>query len=579
MKRHWLIGCICLALAGLAPTARAAERRWSDPVPLLGEPIYYVLAATAVSSSGDTVAVWMEPSIGVWALVQDPSGPVGQAQALDFGYEPDVSTDGAGGATAVWSGAGIYAASLAPAGTFDDPVEVASAGRHPKIDLNEAGAGAVSFGTDSGVKVAFRPAGGSFSAPVTISDPLPMQPQYDRDSAVTSDGRAVVAWIEQPSGQLPRLRAASGSQSSGFSTPVPLSDPTLLAEGAEVAADGEGRAVIVWTERMPEARYGRVRMSLVQSGQAPSPAQNVPFADESSSEGNVGVSAAGEVLVAYVRRTPSTSESGPGVPHVVTAPFGGGFSAPEPLGGIIAGSKIDLAVAPDGQAIAAWEHFGNPSGLETARRGTSGGFGQQQDLRHGCGNGYRSSLAIGPGGEAAATVALFGESGGAESLELVLDTESDASLQRSCAIPSVYVTDPYHAPAPPPPAPPYVPPPPGPVDRTRPIVRLESLRATLRSASAVVGCNENCGVLLKARISSRRGARPFATLKLGAALVAGRYPRIALVLDAKARNTARRLLRRRRSLFVDLRADARDTAGNRTVKRLTGRLKRPRRAR
>ena len=175
------------------------------------------------------------------------------------GFDPRVKVDGSGNVHAVWTrsdGANfrIQYATRTPAGSWSAPVNISDPGQSadgPQLAVDPSGNVLAVWSRSDGsflrVQAAFKPAAGSFAAPVTISDPGfdAFEPQVDFDSA----GKAIAAW-SRFDGAFLRTQASvrTAGAGGGFQPEVTLSEPGQDANDPQVAAgpNVDANGVVVW---------------------------------------------------------------------------------------------------------------------------------------------------------------------------------------------------------------------------------------------------------------------------------------------------------------------------------------------
>jgi hypothetical protein len=176
------------------------------------------------------------------------------------GFEPDVAVDPSGNVVAVWtrsdgsffriqSSNRTANGSWAPAVTLSDPGQSAS---NPDVAIDNSGNAMVAWsrtdGTNIRIQTSFRPFGGSFAAPVTISDPGfdATKPAIDFDNT----GKALITW-QRFDGTKLRVQATTRSAGAGgtFANENTLSDPGQDAFNpqADAGPNVDANGVIAWT--------------------------------------------------------------------------------------------------------------------------------------------------------------------------------------------------------------------------------------------------------------------------------------------------------------------------------------------
>jgi hypothetical protein len=104
-----------------------------------------------------------------------------------------------------------------------------------------------SNGTNYQTQTAYRPAGGSWQAPLTLSET-----GYDAGGsqiAVDSEGDAAAVWETFPPASSRTIQAAVKSHSSTWSAPVTLADIGEPVGKPQISIDSRGDAVAVWEEQ------------------------------------------------------------------------------------------------------------------------------------------------------------------------------------------------------------------------------------------------------------------------------------------------------------------------------------------
>jgi hypothetical protein len=176
------------------------------------------------------------------------------------GFEPDVAVDPSGNVISVWTRSDgsffriQYSTRTAtgawtPAQTISDPNQSAS---NPDVAIDNSGNALVAWsrsdGTNIRIQAAFRPSGGSFAAPVTISDPGfdATKPAIDFDSS----GKALITW-QRFDGAVLRVQATTRGAGAGGTY---LNETTISPGGqdgfnpqADAGPNVDTNGVVVWT--------------------------------------------------------------------------------------------------------------------------------------------------------------------------------------------------------------------------------------------------------------------------------------------------------------------------------------------
>ncbi len=202
---------LAMAAATLAMAAPAhAAPQWLTPQTLSQPGQDASKQQVAFDQGGDAVAVWQSsgPQTVIMASARPAGGVFSAPQTLSdpsaYSTSPDVASDAQGNSIAVWL-------------HFD--------------------------GANARVQAAYRPAGGSFGAPQTLS-PAGYEAREPR-VAMNATGEAVLVW-SLGSGLSEEVQAASAAPGGLFGTPVDLTGFTTVASVARVALDSQGDAIAVW---------------------------------------------------------------------------------------------------------------------------------------------------------------------------------------------------------------------------------------------------------------------------------------------------------------------------------------------
>ena len=287
------------------------------------------------------------------------------------GFQPEIGVDGQGDVVAVWiqsdgADALVHTSSRPAGGVWSTPVPLSEPGRDAeaaRVAVNARGdAVAVWFtrldGTKTRVESAFRPAGGDWSGPLTVSDP----DEYSSDArvAIDSRGNAVVVWTHYipDNASTEWIETASRSRGGSWSAPVALSEPRSL--DPHVVVDTEGNALAVWTRF--DGTNHRVQSADRPAGGSWSTPVDVSVPGQDSLWPEVALDGQGNGVAAWIGRDAVGQV-------VLTADrsAGGAWSAPVTLSE--AGRTAldpELAVGDQGNAVVAWRLL--PSGSDVRDR-------------------------------------------------------------------------------------------------------------------------------------------------------------------------------------------------------------------
>jgi hypothetical protein len=325
-------------------------------------------AAVAEDGAGEALAVWddsVEKSnlIVEAALVNDGlrSAPSKLSAPGQNAVLPTLAVDERGDAVVAWirsnGSHNVVQASFRPAGgSFGAPVNLSAESANanaPKAAIDSAGEAIVVWEqnnvSNEVVEDATHPASGtSFTAAVALSNPAEgaIQPAV----AVNSEGDTAVTWVRLGSSDVvqARVRPSGGK----FSAAATLSGEGLNAEHPQVALDGHGNPTVIW------ARNFVIQYVNGTAAGVFSPAVNLAFEAWYPS---IAEDAAGDTLVGY-----PTVQS---VPSADTAfrPAGGTFGPYDqislPSQSVLNGEgDVSLAISSDGDGAVGF--LGEESGGE-----------------------------------------------------------------------------------------------------------------------------------------------------------------------------------------------------------------------
>jgi hypothetical protein len=219
---------------------------------------------------------WLAAFAFAVALVAFPSTAFGTPQFLSAanvsdpgqdGFEPQVAVDGSGNAVAVWTRSDgtnfrIQSSNRTPNGAWSVPQTVSDPGQAastPKLAIDSAGNALTAWtrfdGTKLRIQASYRPAGGSFATPVTVS--ASGQDASEPAVAMDGNGKGIVVWERFDGSQTSppqcclRVQAAIRSAGAGgtFAAVATLSDAGKDAFTPQVSAgpDVDANAAICWT--------------------------------------------------------------------------------------------------------------------------------------------------------------------------------------------------------------------------------------------------------------------------------------------------------------------------------------------
>jgi hypothetical protein len=192
------------------------------------------------------------PSGGSW---QTPV-TIGEVDTM-MAPEPWVAVDSQGDATATWTAGGtIYSAFKPAGGSWQVPVQLSGAEAFvPQAAVDAQGDATVVWvhynGSTFVVQSAYRPAGGSWETPTDLSQSG--EEGGDPQIALDAHGDAMVVWDGHPSEYEDVARMAYRPVGGGWQAPVDISDEGEQIQALQVAFDAQGDAMVVWAGSTREA--------------------------------------------------------------------------------------------------------------------------------------------------------------------------------------------------------------------------------------------------------------------------------------------------------------------------------------
>jgi hypothetical protein len=406
-------------LCSLAPfmwASPAQASTWSAPTTL--ETPQEVAAAPVVSvdSKGNALASWtiFDDSGGdsfccyrVQTAFRPAGGsfesPVTVSEPGRSSLGAQIAFDGKGNATAIWrpgppffGSAGRIETAFRPAGgSFETPqlmpdlhstnaqVAVDHEGNAVAVWMTEAASHGL-FEWD--IRASFRPAGGDFGPPQTLSrpeDPINFDPQV----AISRRGDAIVSWhtgrdVDQPCCSEIRLvrRPAGGS----FGPPETITEPGHNVEPVRLVMNDRGDALLLWQRRqVPRSCCLQIRASFQPAGGRFGPRETiVQTSDVPDFNLDAGIDRSGEAVVAWKSGDESNVFANVEI-QVAIRPPRGTFGPPVTISETCRPEDFDgflrpqVAVDPKGDAVVVWSLCGP---TQATRRPAKGTFGPAETI-------------------------------------------------------------------------------------------------------------------------------------------------------------------------------------------------------
>jgi uncharacterized protein YheU (UPF0270 family) len=435
------------ALALLCATSASASPVPLTPVDLSAGGNDAAAPQVAVDPAGDAVTVWSRdngpnsivqaasrPAGGTW------SGPVDLSVAGRDAVEPQVAIDGSGNAVAVWSRSNgsrtvVQAATMAAGGGWSAPIDLSNAewnAETPQVAVNAAGDAVVVWSRYNGLnniaQAASRPAGGTWSGAVDLS--VAGRDAVEPQVAIDGSGNAVAVWSRSNGSDFivqSSTRAGGGPWSS---PPTDLSTAGGPAGEPQVAIGTSGEAVVVWSRG--DGANLVVQSAARAAGGPWSEAVDLSTAGSDSQEPQVTLAQGGEAVAVWARDATGFST----IAQAALRPPGGSWSAASDLssGGSIAEAP-QVAVDRAGEAVVVWsDSAGSPSVIHSATRPAGGGWGGPQRLSEVGENSIEAQIALGPDGNG---VGLWTRESGSHPIVQALGFDGTPPQLRALSIPTV----------------------------------------------------------------------------------------------------------------------------------------------
>jgi hypothetical protein len=312
------------------------------------------------------------------------SSPSDLSEAGQNGDNPQVAVDPAGNAVVVWrryDGANyrIQLRRRTATGVLSAVKTLSAAGHDandPQVAVDAHGNAVVvwsrSDGANERIQVLRRTAGGSLSAVQTLSSAG--GDAYEPQVAVGGDGSAVVVW-ERYNGTDNRIQVRRRTAAGALSAVQSLSASGQDAYAAQVAVDPHGRAVVVWYRF--DGADNRIQARRRSAAGSLSAVQTLSPGGQEASNPQVAIDPDGNAVAAWRRFDGANYRI-----QVRRRAAGGSLSAVQTLSA--AGqdaSDPQLGVDRDGRAVVAWYRFdGANFRVEALRRTAAGSLSAVQPL-------------------------------------------------------------------------------------------------------------------------------------------------------------------------------------------------------
>ncbi|MFC6344272.1 PKD domain-containing protein, partial [Nocardioides hankookensis] len=347
---------------------RSPGADWDPPVTLSAADVDGRAPELAVDAGGTAYAVWDQgwPSSTWFAQSTPDGGWTPPLQLAEDGVYSTITAGADGALTVAWKDSAYRLHTIdRPAGsaTWTDPVQLSPDGwasESPLLRVDGHG-GVVALWRQISpigagifmVEGAYRAAGGAWSTPTHVSDPLPLE-AANPDLVITPDGTAVAGWRQDvvvDGATRSRVQTATSVLGGAWTDPSDLSDLATDARAVDLASDAEGVVTAAWTEnaagsyairtaRLTGSGWTQAVTIGTSPGSAYGPADGVAL----------DVAPDGRVAAIWVAEDETFSMSTMGA----TADASGSWTEPVTLDADASSTNPVITMSPDGDAVASW---------------------------------------------------------------------------------------------------------------------------------------------------------------------------------------------------------------------------------
>ncbi|HEX3241461.1 MAG TPA: PKD domain-containing protein [Solirubrobacterales bacterium] len=454
-----------------APAASAGV--WLPPQDLSAPGRNATNPAVAMADSGATTAIWEKDNTknagfhGEVATREPSQGFTAPAELVGGVTDPQLEMTGGGQAVAVWKRLvqppGVYMIQVAarpPGGAFAAPVNAAELPSKVfpnglQMALNDSGDVAIAWTRDdpgsgvdksaSFVEATVGHAGGGFSAAEHVS--LPIAPPIEEEEegektilhlnavepsvAIDPAGDVVVVW-RYFDGTHSVIEAAARPAGGTFSSPEVISSSAADSSEPEVAMDGTGNAIAVWSEF--DGADSVVKAALRPPAGGFEPADDLSESGESSFGPEIAMTPGGLATAVW-----TVADTGALSIETSSRPPGGDFSAAAEVTPAAEQSvspvDTDLKMNDAGDAVVAWpgrSTNGQPVVRAAIRTGT-GAFSAPAEVSASSPDFLHPDVAIDAGGNA---TVIWNRSDGANSIAQVAGYDAGPPQMRGLSVPA-----------------------------------------------------------------------------------------------------------------------------------------------
>lgn len=331
-------------------------------------------------------AIWLSGcgTPGFSTCQPPPSPPV--TLSGDDRRDPVIASDGGGGLVAIWeslTGGPVEASTRDAAATWSPAA--ALSGRYaqdPTVSVDPDGRAIAAWQvpltpSTTAVQVATTDRAAQWSAPADVSPAgaHAREPQV----ALLGNGSAVLVWRRDTGGGDTVIEVTERVAHGAWTDPRALSDPTVRSKRPRLAIAPNGAAALVWEQGRGD-HLAVVAVTRLPDGQWSQPV-TLTSASDDSHEPDVAIGPTGTAVAAWIADTGDDA-----VVMAVSRPAAGPWSTPVEIGRGSAEphetprpgraeTGVDVAVFPDGRAVAAWTIVdGDINRAESAAMGPDGAW-------------------------------------------------------------------------------------------------------------------------------------------------------------------------------------------------------------
>jgi hypothetical protein len=393
---------LCSVLAGAlgfsVSSASAAQAGWLAPVAISQGGENVGVPRVVLDAQGNATAVWQgwngedtvvesayRPAGGSWQAPIDLSQASGEVTLVAGEHDagsPRIAVDGHGDTTVVWERYGgtnriIIEVAYRPAGgSWQAPVNVGEVHTEwdpePWVAVDERGDTTVVWNDAGVIESAYQPAGGSWGAPVAVSG---TDEAFVPQAAVDAQGDATVVWMSY-NGSKYVVQSAYRPAGGSWETPTQLSQAGENGGDPDIALDSSGDTMVVWDGHSGENGTTEV----VRAAYRPAGGEWQAPADLSAAGARIEGNGLRVALGAHAEAIVTWSNYGGGYDIVQAAyrPVGGAWQAPVNLSENGSNAfPTDLTFDQEGNAVLVWERENEPEWAIQADYRPAGGEWQQ----------------------------------------------------------------------------------------------------------------------------------------------------------------------------------------------------------